>query len=261
MQQETQKQQAKKANVPATKTQSAPPALPADFTDGGWDTEVVDTTDLIIPKILLMHPTSELVKAGKRNIGEIIKSTTEEVVAKRDQSFDVIVFAKWKEWRIMKKEKGGERYQFERLEQWTPENDQLPWDFEEDGEVMRRDKTLNFYALIAKEAAEGKAYPVKLSFTRGGFKAGHKIADAYSRAIMEKQAPTRQLFKIGSVLVQADDSYFAFTVNPGEASTDIQKQNALHWRNVVNKAKAANTVVDHEETDNVVERATTSTEF
>lgn len=244
MQQETTKN--KKAATPAVKAQNLPTTT-ADFTEGSWDTEAVDTKDIIIPKILLMHGTSDLVKKGVRNQGEIVKSVTGEVVAKRGETVDVIVFEKWKEWRIMKKNPASGRFEYLRLETWTPENDALEWEYTEGGDTFRRDKTMNFYGVIAKEAEAGNAFPVKLSFVRTGFKTGLKIADAYARALMEKQPPTRQVFKIGSELVTGkEETYFAFTAEAGEASTEAQKKAALTWRQVVMQAKKTNSIVDHE---------------
>ncbi len=218
-----------------------------DFETGGWDTEVVDTKDIIIPKILLMHPTSDLVKKGDRNQGEIIKSTSGELLAKRTEKIGVIIFEKWKEWRLMKKNNLSGRFEYMRLEAWTAENDSLPWEFEENGTMFRRDKTLNFYALLSSEAEAGNAFPVKLSFSRTGFKTGMKIADAYARALMEKQPPTRQIFNIGSELVTGkEETYFAFTVEMGKGTSESQRIAALQWRQVIQKAKMNNSIVEHE---------------
>lgn len=271
---EAQKQEAKKkvtpsvaAGAPSNTTpvvkQTQALATTADFSAGGWDTEVVDTKDIIIPKILLMHPTSDLVKKGERNQGEIIKSTSGDVVAKRGEKVDVIVFEKWKEWRIMKKNPVSSRFEYVRLEAWTPENDSLPWEYTEGADSFRRDKTMNFYGVLAKEAEAGNAFPVKLSFVRTGFKTGMKIADAYARALMEKQPPTRQVFKIGSELITGkEETFFAFTAEAGQATTDAQKASALQWRQVVQQAKKNNTIVDHEVDDEVsTSNTVTSEEF
>jgi hypothetical protein len=271
---EAQKQEAKKKptpNVVAAAPKNTTPvvkqaqelATTEDFAAGGWDTEVVDTKDIIIPKILLMHPTSDLVKKGTRNQGEIIKSTSGDVVAKRGETFDVLVFEKWKEWRIMKKNPQSNRFEYVRLEPWTSENDNNPWEYTEGADTFRRDKTINFYGIIAKEAEAGNAFPIKLSFVRTGFKTGMKIADAYARALMEKQPPTRQVFKIGSELVTGkEETFFAFTAEAGAATTDEQKAAALKWRQVVQLAKKNNTIVDHEVDDvETTSNTTVSEEF
>lgn len=237
-------------------------ALTGEFEAGGWDAEVVDTKDIIIPKILLMHPTSDLVKKGTRNQGEIIKSTSGDCVAKRGETVDVIVFEKWKEWRIMRKNPTSNRYEYVRTEAWTPENDDQAWDYTEGADTMRRDKTMNFYGVLASEAATGNAFPVRLSFTRTGFRTGMKIADAYARALMEKQPPTRQVFKIGSELVTGkEETFFAFTAEAGQSTTPEQMTAALTWRKVVQAAKKNNTIVDHEVDEAPVASNTGSTEF
>lgn len=250
-----------KATTPAVvKPTTTALAVTEEFSEGGWDTEVVDTKDILIPKILLMHPTSDLVKKGVRNQGDIIKSTTGEVLAKRNESFDVLVFEKWKEWKIEKKNPQSGRYEYVRIDPWTPENDSLEWDYTEGNDIFRRNKTMNFYGLIAKEAQEGSAFPVRLSFVRTGFKTGLKIADCYARALMEKQPPTRQVFKIGAELVQGkEETFFAFTAQPGESSTPEMKAAALQWRKVIHQAKKNNAIVDHEvDNDEAVSHATTT---
>jgi hypothetical protein len=263
MQQETQKQKQKPVAAPVVATANKAVISHADFAEGGWDTEKIDTKDIIIPKILLMHPTSDLVKKGTRNQGEIVKSTTGEVVAKRNETFDVIVFDKWKEWRIMKKNPTSGRFEYLRLDPWTPENDDQPWEFTEGTETYRRDKTMNFYGVLAKEAETGSAFPIKLSFVRTGFKTGMKIADAYARALMEKQPPTRQVFKVGAELVNGkEETFFAFTAEGGQATTEAQKKAAIGWRQVVQQAKKTNTIMDHEVDEaETTSNASTSTEF
>lgn len=259
MQQETGKQ-TKKSAPPAVKAQNAV-AIAEEFSE--FEGEVVDTKDLILPKALLMHPTSDLVKKGVRNIGEIIKSNTEEVIAKRGETFDVIVFERWKEWRIMKKNPQTGRFEFVRHEPWTPENDNQAWDFKEGQDDYRRDKTMNFYGVLANEAEAGTAFPIKLAFVRTAFRAGHKLADAYARALMNKQPPTGQIFKIGTELKEGKgESFFVFTVNPGKPSTEKQRLAANNWKKIVKQGKAENTIKDHEIDDEpVTGNASTTDEF
>lgn len=233
-----------------------------EFVSGGWSEEVIDTTDLIIPNILLMHGMSDLVKKGERNQGEIIKSTTNEVLAKRGDTLDFIVFDKWKEWRIMKKNPQSGRFEYVRTEEWTKENNDLPWDFSENGETFRRDKTLNFYGILPKEIESGQIFPVKISFSRTSFKSGMKLADAYTKSVMMGQPPIRQVFKIGTELVTGNsETYFVFTVTPGTNSTPEQQKTAMQWRQMVLQAKRKKLIVDHEVEETPVETAVHATEF
>lgn len=263
MQQETVKQKATKQETKAVAVKATTALAEAtEFEAGGWAEEVVDSSDIIIPKILLMHPTSELVKKGKMNQGDIIKSTSGELVAKRGTAFEVIVFEKWKEWRIMKKNPQSGRFEYVGMEPWTSKNDNLPWDYEANGEKFRRDKTLNFYCILADEVSTNP-FPAKLSFTRTGYKIGAKIADSYARALMEKQEPIRQTYKISSELVEGnEETFFSFAVEYGKATTDEQKAAARRWKSIVTAAKKNNTIKD----DSVDEEVSTdntnlSTEF
>lgn len=245
MQQETVKPGKKVAPPAVLKEEPKALVQSGEFEAGGWESEKIDSKDIIIPKILLMHPTSDLVKQGKRNIGDIIKSNSEELIAARGQSVDVIVFDKWKTWRVM--ELKDKRYEWVREEPCTAENEEAPWDFEEAGKKFRRDKTMNFYCVLASEASNESVFPLKLSFTRTSYSAGLKIADAYSRALMDKQPPTRQSFKLTTELVNGEkETYFVFKVMAGEGTTPEQKAGALKWRQVVMNAKKTNTLKEHD---------------
>jgi hypothetical protein len=239
------------------------PVAAQSFAEGGWDQEALDATDVLIPNLLLMHPTSDLVKKGEKVQGDIIRSTNGEVLAKRNEAVEIIVFEKWKDWRIMKKNPQSARYEYVRKDAWTAENDQAPWDYTEDGEAFRRDKTLHFYGLLVKDINENRAFPVRLSFVRTSYKAGLKIADAYERAIMEKQAPIRMSFKIGTELVMGkNESFFAFTVAYENETSQEQMRECLKWRKLVTQAKRNNKLKDHEEEESspMVE-SSTQTEF
>ena len=214
-----------------------------DFSD--YAHEVVDTTDVLIPKVLLMHGQSEKVLQGEKTQGELVRSTDWVTLAPRNGQVEIIVFDVWKTWRVL--ELADKKYEWRREEPLTPENAQLEWEFVEDGKQMRRDKVLNFYGVLADEAASGNAFPLKVSFSRTSFKAGLKIADGYARAIMDQQPPTRQTWKLGSDFVNgAKERYFVFTVQPGAATTASQREAVSVWKKRINAAKKTNSIKDHD---------------
>ena len=260
MKQEAVTNKPKSTVPPAVVAQTKTPVVAQDYIEGGWSTEDIDTNDILIPNILLMHPTSDLVKKGERNQGEIIRSTNNEVLAKRNETFNIVVFDKWKEWRIMKKNPGSSRYEFVRFDKWAIDNDSLPWEYEENGESFRRDKTLNFYGILEKDVKSGTPFPVKLSFVRTSFNTGRKIADIYTKTIMEKQAPTRQYFKIGSKLVEGkEESFFAFTTEEGDTTPAEARLAAIQWKKIIVQAKNNNTLKVHDVDEDISTCQTSNT--
>jgi hypothetical protein len=219
-------------------------AIPmADFSD--YEFEQVDTTDVLIPKILLMHGQSEKVLQGEKTQGELVRSTDWATLAPRGGQVEIIVFDIWKTWRVL--ELVDKKFEWRREEPLTPENSHLEWEFSEDGKAMRRDKVLNFYCVLATEAQAGTTFPLKISFSRTSFKAGQKIADGYARAIMDRQPPTRQTWKLGSEFVNgAKERYFVFTVQSGTATTPEQREAVSVWKKRINVAKKTNSIKDHD---------------
>lgn len=237
-----QQESTKNKNVPAA-VNSKDLALSEDL-QGSWGAEESTAEDIIIPKLLLMHGQSELVLQGNKAVGELIRSTDTQTLAKRGDTIRVIPFKMFKTWRIS--EIVGGQAEWRREEPWTPENTDLEWDFEEEGKKMRRDQAYNFYAILASDVtADSSPFPIKLQFTRTSRKAGKVLADHFAKSRMTNKPPALQTFDIGSEFVNGEEQkYFVFTAKHGEATTLEQLQAAKLWFNEINKAGAK--VKEHE---------------
>lgn len=225
-----------------TQTQSSKAvALPEELS-GSWGAEEATAEDIIIPKLLLMHGQSELVLQGEKAVGELIRSTDKQLLAKRGETINIIPFKMFKTWRISEmvpgKTPGSFQAEWRGEEVWNAQNTDLPWDFEEDGKKMRRDQAYNFYALLTRDIVPGKnAFPVRLQFVRTSRKAGKVLADHFAQSRMNNQPPALMTFNIGSEFVNGDEQkYFIFTAAYGEASTTEQIQTAKKWFMEINKA-------------------------
>ena len=198
----------------ATKKNTAM-ALPEDLM-GSWGTEEVTSSDIIIPMLLLMHGQSDLVQTGDANIGDLVISTTKQVVAKKGETVSIIPFKLFKTW--INEKHDGSRYVWTGEEPLTPANADLDWKYtDEEGNECRRNDTLNFYALLTSEATDDFAMPVKLQFKRTSKKAGRAIAHFFGVCGAKKQPGCMKTWLIGSEAVKGDDNtYQVFTSKMGE---------------------------------------------
>jgi len=235
-----------KTKAVTKKTTAQAPALSADLA-GSWGTEEATSEDIIIPKILLMHGQSEKVLAGEKTQGELVKSTDYQTLAKKGETVRIIPFIMKKTWRISEMVGGQAEWRGE--EPWTPDNTDLPWEYEQEGKSYRRDQAYNFYALLADEIDAGKfTFPVKLQFTRTSRKAGKILANHFANCKMMRTPPATVSFEIGSEFINGDkNKYFVFTAKPSAFVGETEVRACKQWYDMM--SKNAEKIKDHEVTE------------
>jgi hypothetical protein len=199
--------------------------LPAEL-DGSWGSETISNDDILIPKLLLMQAMSQLVSEKEAaEAGDIIKSTTEEVVGGREKGVKIVPLMSFKTWTIS--EFTGSKFEFRSTEPLTMQNAAaaLEWtDAASDGSgkttTWRRDKGLNFYVLVKGdlEAAvngNGACLPALISFRRTSMQAGKKLASGISESAMMKRPAASRVYELKSMKRKTDDhTYFVFDLVP-----------------------------------------------
>ena len=90
--------------------------------------EEADSSDIIVPRILLMQGTSKWVPETF-NMGEIIDSVEEKVLAKKGETLTILPFIMTKTWEVFSDEQPPA---WLRKEKWNAANDQLDWKFTEE---------------------------------------------------------------------------------------------------------------------------------
>lgn len=184
------------------------------------------SSDVVIPKLLLMQGLSEFVAEGRARQGEIVRSSTLQKVAGQmdpGQPFKTVDFIPlrittgWAE-----KEKIGQKFEFRKAFPRTPDNDLLPWsfwrnsqgqDFDKPGMMgateWQRVKSIDVYALLpgdvdafdaemAAAAEKGEIpdlsktiLPVVISFRSTSFNAGKNVTTFFAQvAKMAQKVPT-----------------------------------------------------------------------
>lgn len=160
--------------------------------------EESDSSDLMIPKLLLMQGLSQFVADDKAQVGDIVKSGTAEYVGGINKPVHFIPITYYRDWALYKEEKG--KFEWQSKEPYTAANKDLPWEFEKDGEKWRRDKCFNLYVLLVKDIeGERKAVeeaqktgdmpdpdkallPCLITFRRSSYKTAKKIYAHFEKA-------------------------------------------------------------------------------
>lgn len=247
MQQETQR------NELAKKETTSSLSLPEEL-QGAWGTEEVTSEDVTIPKLLLMHGQSELVVDGKARGGDLVKSTSHEVIGNKEEPVRVIPFYMNKTWVL--NELVGKKYEWRGEEAMTPQNSDQPWEFimykgkeypidtdqkdvQKNGARWRRDRAYNFYALLVDELNAGKSkLPIRLQFKRTSWKAGKNIASFFAECAMEKIPPAVKEWKISSELIKGEENtYQVFTTSMGDTTNVEHISVCKYWYGEVTKNK------------------------
>lgn len=224
--------------------------------------------DIIIPRILLMQGSSQMVKDRKAQVGDIVRSSNGERLGgsrgpdEKADPVNIIPLSLSQSWTIM----SGDGKTFIGTQPRNEANDSDPWEFEgDDGEMYRRLKTIEAVVMVASDIerlASGGGVPVDeegipldldsslvlphaVSFKSTGLKAGKGISTFFLRveALMKTHPLTRPFhFMLPlSCTVDSDDEneWYIFDVGPSKRTPGELVQDAKGWfetvttRNVV----------------------------
>jgi hypothetical protein len=205
-------------------------SLPAEFTEAGsWGTEGLDAQDILIPKLLCMQGLSKLVADRKAMMGDMINSTTSEVVGNDQKPIEIIPILNFNTW--VEYEKIGGKLKFKTITPVTAANRNQP--IEEklpNGIEVRRDYCINFYVLLARDAADPAALPYVLCFKRTSLGAGKKLATHLFDCKSRKLPSAVKSFKLEAVKKQNDQgTFYVFDVTPARNTNREEITTAYSW--------------------------------
>ncbi len=224
----------------ATRTSAPPPSVIS-----GAPKEVL-SSDIKIPYVILGQGLSDAVIEKKVAVGDIFRSTSQEVLGNPESPIDVI-FLHYPQtiWVIEKKPKGSDRWKYVRSEPRNASNETEPWTFfatdegvdidpktgamyqEGDKGVLpwRRVKQLRVFAILLhdilaaneeiKKADSGELpdpskalTPVVFSFRSSSYDAGKEVCTFGTRAMSMKQPLWKYTVKMGCYLDKNDEGTF-----------------------------------------------------
>lgn len=216
-------------NTPAVRSQNA-------VSTNVHSQQEVMTSDLIVPYIVLGQGLSDAVVDRKVQLGDIYRSTNQEVLGNPDKPIQAILMGPPRsDWVI--EQRVGQKFEYRKSEPRHAGNETLPWKYwaDDEGNEMqegqkgalewRRVKRLTVFAILLNDiisAAEemkkvdqgelpdpSKALtPVVLSFRSSSYKAGKEVATFYSRAKSMRADIWRYVVTLGCDLDKNDQGSF-----------------------------------------------------
>jgi len=218
-------------------------------------TEVLLASDMVIPRVLLMQALSEFVCEAKATVGQIVRSTTIEVLGDKNTPVPFIPLTFRTRWMIETVGRGG-KLEFAGFEDRNAINENAPWDFEVDGQQMKRTKMVEVFALLEKDLAAAKEptlgsdglpsldsvlMPVLLTFRSTGFKAGTRIIDTFMKVRkLREKFPSLMAYNYGLLLGCKEEEndrgrFFVFDVQSGKNTDPKFLDDCSYWYDLLTR--------------------------
>lgn len=173
----------------------------AGVPEGSWGAPQATTSDLVIPRIMIMQGLSKLMQDDTlgAKLGEVRESLEGRLLGSKDKPLQFIPFFITTTW--INREKINGKFEFKSQEPRTGANDDLPWDWTEKNEhgkdvEFKREKAINAYVLIPSEIDTGEFLPYVLSFSKTAFKAGKKFMTLVEMLKQGGLAPAHRVFEL-----------------------------------------------------------------
>lgn len=207
----------------------------------------VSANDLIIPQILTMQSTSELVQNDKATMGEFRDSLTGKLIGKAGSSpFEIIPFHCQEVWVINAQQEDG-NYAYHTTEPIVKSpmkagfNDNLPWEDKMliEGKLtpIKRVRRYNFFVLLKSELESGEAVmPYFIGFKSTSVKEGKKLFNMmYVRNTAAGLTPASYTFKIDGRREKNEKGTFVVPTVEQAAKTSAEHlQKAFYWFKKIN---------------------------
>ena len=204
----------------------------------------IDSSDILIPKILLMQPVSPFVNDGLAMLGDFRNSVTKEKLGSITEPFSFVPFHYAKCWDIVAE--GGE---YVRREEFRPGDESLPWEFDEDGKRLKRIKRLDFFGFHMQKLSEGHEMPMILPFRSTGYREGTKILTQFQMNISKRKLPWSDVWVIRGEKKKNDDNqtYCVPIVDIAVQADEATLKLCMDWYKNI-KSMTIRVVVDESDT-------------
>jgi hypothetical protein len=222
-----------------------------------WTDSQADTTEILIPKVILMQATSTLVAEGDCAAGDLVRSTDKAILGNAKNPVGIVPISYTRTWVESKYD--GNMYKWNHEHPFTAANADLEWKYVDDeGVQWERKKAYNFFVVLADNPDSTQLPIIKLQFKSGSIKVGKQLADFFARLPVINQTrkargqsalfPASFIWDLSSVVVKGDAAaYQTFALKQGEETSPELLDVAVNWYMTLNSAKTVVKTDDVEE--------------
>lgn len=208
--------------------------LPTNVTNEAWGSEGVEKSDLLLPRLTLMHDLSDLVKKKKADSGDLVNTSTSEVLWRTGEpGLEIIPISTFKEWQEF--EVVGKKEVFLTSYPFTEENANFSKEDMVNGKAIRRIRALNFFVLLPSKFDE---FPFMLSLKKSNYFSGRQLSTHFQISAMKKLPPAAKVFSISSQDKTWEGNTFKiFSLEVKRDATSDELATARLWYDTFNKSK------------------------
>jgi len=210
-----------------------------------WGDVVVESKDLILPKILLQQAMSEAVKQRLAMSGDYFNSLTNEVVSSDKGEVEVLPFFCRQSYVVEKW--NGKRFEFLRTDICLPGEGQRPFE-----ETIGSDRLKNVHCYDFFCLTKDGGVPCIISFRSTSHKAGKQLFNLmYVLNIAAKKTPADKWITLSRKEVSNDmGTFWVMDFKPSRQSTQEELSECRNW---INTIKTTAFKVSEEPKETVVE--------
>lgn len=205
---------------------------------GTWGHESESTTDILIPAIKAAQSSSNGCKEGVWLPGQLVHTTTKEVLAEKGKPLEVLPILCVKSWEITSpKPMGGGFAKFIRNEPITSANDSDKWNLEkfEDQNPVIWHKVLTFLVLPVSRM---QSFPFYMHFKASDKNGGKMLSTIMAEnRLKSRPGPGRVVSLTTTLKTYNTNSWFVVNVSPVRDSTDSEIATCKRWFDLFHKAK------------------------
>jgi len=202
--------------------------------------ENLDARDLLVTKLYHQQQISKHTAAGKAQAGDWIDSVTGEVLCKKDQPLELIIFSSYKNLQTFKKI--GDKFKWDSTERLTPENAGFEYEFSTGIDQFRRRIQYNYFCLLVNRLHD---LPYVLSLSSTKTPAAKKLNTFFKKLERINLPSASKVFVLTGVPEKNDQgSWIGIEVDQGRVATQEEQDIAYSW---YKKIKTANVIVSDEE--------------
>jgi hypothetical protein len=195
----------------------------------------IQQSALVLPKVLLMQPLSDLVVAEKAKYGDFVNNLTKEIIGNGNDGLEIIPLSMKSFHVVYEVVAAGKDNKYLRMEPIkTMLDSRKPWTDFENGKEIKRDVVIEFYVMVPSVCS----IPMILTFKGQSKKSGDALyTTAFAMAAASQKMPFQKVFSITAEKTKNDKGSFAvLNSRVSRDPTNLELMDASKWYKILKTA-------------------------